>query len=100
LLISCLGDKDEPKIDFGEAVPLVDGDCFLVCTDGLWAYFSDEELGRVLKEFAVRAAAEILINSARERAKGRGDNLSLAIVRLRQLAEEKPLPLWKRPIGK
>ncbi|MCX8086585.1 MAG: serine/threonine-protein phosphatase [Rhodocyclaceae bacterium] len=100
LLISCLGDKDEPKIDFGEAVPLVDGDCFLVCTDGLWAYFSDEELGRVLMEFPVRQAAEILVNTVRSRAQGRGDNLSLAIVRLKQLEEEKPLPLWKRPLGK
>lgn len=100
LLISCLGDKDDPKIDFGAAAPLVDGDCFLLCSDGLWAYFGDEELGRVLREFPVRQAAEILINSARDRAQGRGDNVSLAIVRLKQQEDEKPLPLWKRPLGR
>lgn len=96
LLISCLGDNDPPKIDFGCTAPLMDGDCFLLCSDGLWAYFSDEELGKILKEFPVRQAAEILINSARDRAKGRGDNVSLALVRLKQLEEEKAPPPWKR----
>jgi serine/threonine protein phosphatase PrpC len=101
ILISCLGDNDPPRIDFGEAVPLAAGDAFLLCSDGLWAYFTDEELGRVLKEFPPRQAAEILINTARQRAQGRGDNCSLAIVRLKE--QEKPaessLPLWKRPPG-
>jgi serine/threonine protein phosphatase PrpC len=97
LLISCLGDNDPPKVDFGETVPLAGGDCFLLCSDGLWAYFSDEELGKVLNEFPVRQAAEILINSARDRAKGRGDNCSLAIVKLKALEDEKPAPLWKQP---
>lgn len=100
LLISCLGDNDAPKIDFGTTAPLQGGDCFLLCSDGLWAYFSDDELGRVLHEFPVRQAAEILINSARERAKGRGDNCSLAIVRLKSIEPEKPEPLWKKSAAK
>jgi serine/threonine protein phosphatase PrpC len=87
LLISCLGDNDAPKIDIGSSAPLVGGDCFLLCSDGLWAYFSDDELGRVLNEFPVRQAAEVLINTARDRAKGRGDNCSLAIVRLKTVEE-------------
>jgi len=99
LLISCLGDNDPPKIDFGASAPLVGGDCFLLCSDGLWAYFADDELGRVLAEFPVRQAAEILINTARDRAKGRGDNCSLAIVRLKEIEEEKPAPLWKQRPG-
>lgn len=97
LLISCLGDNEAPKIDFGTTAPLVGGDCFILCSDGLWAYFSDDELGRVLHEFPVRQAAEILINSARDRAKGRGDNCSLAIVRLKEIEPVKPELLWKQP---
>jgi len=96
LLISCLGDKDAPKIDFGKAVPLVGGDCFLLCSDGLWAYFTDDEIGRVLHEFPVRQAAEILINSARDRAQGRGDNCTLAIVRLKEIEAPKAVPQWKK----
>ena len=96
LLISCLGDNDPPKIDCGESAPLQDGDCFLLCSDGLWAYFPDDELGRVLHEFPARQAAEILINSARDRAQGRGDNCSLAIIKLKALEPEKAVPLWKQ----
>ncbi len=100
LLISCLGDTDAPRIEFGSAAPMFDGDCFLLCTDGLWGCFTDQELGRVLGEFPVRQAAEILVNTARERAKGRGDNVSLAIVRLKSIVEEKVVPPWKRSVAK
>jgi PPM family protein phosphatase len=96
LLISCLGDNDAPKIDFGKTMPLVGGDCFLLCSDGLWAYFTDDEIGRVLNEFPVRQAAEILINSARDRAQGRGDNCTLAIVRLKEIEAPKAAPQWKK----
>jgi len=100
LLISCLGDEAAPQIDIGQAVPLAEGDCFLLCSDGLWAYFSNEELARVLTEFPVRQAAEILINTARERGQGHGDNCTLAIVRLRSISEERPVPPWRRrPAG-
>lgn len=88
ILISCLGDKEVPVIDCRESAPLQAGDCFLLCSDGLWAYFPDDELGRVLRDFPPRKAAELLINTARARARGRGDNCSLAIVRLK--AAEKP----------
>lgn len=100
LLISCLGDADAPKIEFGNASPLCDGDCFLLCSDGLWAHFSDQELGRVLSEFPVRQAAEILVNTARERAQGHGDNCSFAIVCLKSIVEERPVPPWKRSVAK
>ncbi|MBU1237613.1 MAG: protein phosphatase 2C domain-containing protein [Gammaproteobacteria bacterium] len=94
ILISCLGDRDAPRIEYGKAQPLVAGDCFLLCTDGLWAYFSDIELGRVLREKPPRQAAEWLIDAARSRAEGRGDNCSLAIVRLKEV--DKPPPLGRR----
>lgn len=87
ILLSCLGDHEPPKVDVGESSPLVAGDAFLICSDGLWAYFSDEELGRALNEFPARQAAETLINTARSRARGRGDNCSLAIIRVREGAK-------------
>lgn len=96
LLISCLGDENPPQIEFGSAVPLAEGDSFLLCTDGLWAYFSDQELGRVLAEHAPREAAELLVQAARERAAGRGDNVSFVILRVKYVAEERPVPPWRR----
>lgn len=81
VLLTSLGDKDDPKIDVGQA-EVQPGDNFLLCSDGLWAYFSDAEIGGVLAAFPAREAAEILINRARQRCQGEGDNCSLAILRL------------------
>lgn len=59
------------------------GDAFLLCSDGLWKYFSDAELGAAIAMNSPRDASEMLINKARERAAGtNADNCSLAIVRL------------------
>jgi len=82
LLVSCLGQLEPPQIAYGETAPLVAGDCFLLCSDGLWAHFSDDELGCILAQDGPRAAAEILIGQARERGEGAGDNISVVIVRL------------------
>lgn len=95
VLVSCLGDKEAPRIEYGQTAPLVAGDCFLLCSDGLWAYFSDAELGRVLKEMAPRQAAEWLVDAARKRAEGHGDNISLAIVRFKEV-EKPPMSFGKR----
>ncbi|MBS3935693.1 MAG: serine/threonine-protein phosphatase [Sulfuritalea sp.] len=96
LLVSCLGDLDAPQIETGFISPLSDGDCFLLCSDGLWAYFADEELARLLDEHSLRKAAELLVGAARERAQGRGDNCTLAIARVRSIVEERPVLPWRR----
>ncbi len=90
VLTSCLGDREPPRIEFGNTAPLVAGDVFLLCSDGLWAYFTDAELGRTLMELPPRQAAQTLIDTARIRARGHGDNCSLAIVRLAADPGRKP----------
>ena len=82
ILVSALGINKKPKVEIGEDHILTVGDAFLLASDGLWAYFTDEELADVLTAMAPREASEQLISLARERAEGRGDNLSLAIVKL------------------
>ncbi len=82
VLLSCLGSERPPKTSLGRVTPLVAGDSFLLCSDGLWAYFSDREFGTAISSFPAREAAELLIKHARERAAGGGDNISLAIVKL------------------
>ena len=82
LLLSCLGAEREPRIDSGGTPALQAGDAFIICSDGLWAYFSDEELGKTLNDLDARAAARSLIDAARERAQGMGDNISLAIIKV------------------
>jgi PPM family protein phosphatase len=81
-LVSCLGAKDAPKVEVGSASDLRAGDAFLLCTDGVWAHLGEAEIGQVLAGLAPRQAAEKMIDAARVRAKGNGDNASLVIVKL------------------
>jgi len=98
VLLTSLGGSEEPKFDYGEATDVADGDSFVLCSDGLWAYFSDAELGGVIAAFSAREASETLINRARERGQGTGDNCSLAIVKFKEKPAEKPkLPPGFKP---
>ena len=82
ILVTSLGGGEAPLINFGEAEDLLAGDAFLLCSDGLWGYFSDDELGGVVAAFSAREACDTLINRARARAKGEGDNISVVILKL------------------
>jgi len=82
ILITSLGGNEVPKIDFGETDDLQAGDSFLLCSDGLWGYFSDAELGGVIAAYSAREASDILISRARERAQGEGDNVSVVVLKL------------------
>jgi serine/threonine protein phosphatase PrpC len=65
------------------------GDSFLLCTDGLWHYFSDVELGAAIAVNSPRQASEMLINKARERGAGAdADNCTMAIIKLVALPKE------------
>lgn len=82
LLLSCLGAEKDPRVDFGCEAAIEPGDCFVLCSDGLWGLVSDEELGLALNELDARSAARVLINTARSRGEGVGDNISLAIIKV------------------
>ena len=88
ILVTSLGGGEDPKIDLGEAQDLQAGDSFLLCSDGLWGYFSDAELGDAVHRFSAREASERLISEARRRAKGEGDNISVAILKLAEASAE------------
>ena len=90
ILITSLGGNEVPRIDFGETADLQAGDSFLLCSDGLWGYFSDAELASVVAAYSAREASEMLIGRARTRAQGEGDNVSLAILKLVDAPAKKP----------
>ena len=97
ILITSLGGQEAPKIDYGMAEDLQGGDSFLLCSDGLWGYFSDAELGQVLARHSARESCDILITQARQRAGGEGDNVSVAILKLVEIdVPAKPPALAKR----
>ncbi len=82
LLTGCLGTHAEPPVTLWHIPKLEFGDAIIACSDGLWHYFSDKEMGAIVHALPPREAGEMLINKARQRARGGGDNLSLALVRV------------------
>jgi PPM family protein phosphatase len=82
ILMGCLGADDDPPAELHSISKLRPGDILMACSDGVWHYFSPNELGSVLSSLSPREATEFLIEKARARAHGGGDNLSLVIVKL------------------
>jgi serine/threonine protein phosphatase PrpC len=85
ILMGCLGGEEEPPTDLHHIPQLRPGDTLLACSDGVWHYFNPDELGSVLSSLSPREATEFLIEKARQRGHGGGDNLSLLIVKLEPL---------------
>lgn len=85
ILMGCLGTEEEPPVTTHFIPKLRAGDILLTCSDGVWHYFSSAEIGSVLASLSAREATEFLIDKARSRAQGGGDNLSLIVVKLEPL---------------
>lgn len=82
LLTGCLGTQEDPPMSERVIDRMDIGDSLIACSDGLWHYFTPRELGEVLNALPPREAVEMLVDKARTRARGGGDNLSLAVVRM------------------
>ncbi len=93
ILVGCLGTESDPPIATHAISQLLPGDVLLSCSDGVWHYFSPSELASVVDSLTPREATEFLIDKARMRARGGGDNLSLAIVKIEALPEQSVKPL-------
>ena len=99
ILVGCLGTESDPPLTTHLIPQLQPGDVLLACSDGVWHYFSPSELASVVESLSPREATEFLIDKARMRARGGGDNLSLVIVKVEALADEPPAPLKAFPIN-
>jgi len=86
LLTGCLGTHQDPPLAIWAVGRLDPGDTLLACSDGLWHYFTPKELGAIVHGLPPREASEMLVTKARQRARGGGDNLSLALLRIDSLA--------------
>ena len=82
LLTGCLGTSNDPPLTLWHIQRVAIGDTLLACSDGLWHYFTSKELGQIVHALPPREASEMLIGKARQRARGSGDNLSLALVHI------------------
>jgi serine/threonine protein phosphatase PrpC len=85
ILMGCLGAEEAPPIAQHYIQKLQPDDVLIACSDGVWHYFSSSEMGSAVSMLSPREATEFLIQKARTRARGVGDNLSLVIVKLEVL---------------
>lgn len=85
ILMGCLGTETEPPVDIHFIPRLRAGDALIACSDGVWHYFNDQEIADTLSRLPAREAAESLIDKARGRAMGSGDNLSMVVIKLEPL---------------
>lgn len=85
ILMGCLGTEEAPPVSQHYIPHLGPGDSLIACSDGVWHYFSPSEMGSALSMLSPREATEFLIQKARSRAHGSGDNLSLVIVKFEPL---------------
>jgi serine/threonine protein phosphatase PrpC len=91
LLSNVLGNAQKaPFVTLGHHEGLKPGDAFLLCSDGLWQWFADQELAAAVARNTPRQASEKLINKAMERASGKGDNCTMAIIKLAAQPKETP----------
>ncbi|HBE29606.1 MAG TPA: Stp1/IreP family PP2C-type Ser/Thr phosphatase [Ktedonobacter sp.] len=79
IITRCLGTKTEVEVDiFSEKVQ--EGDLLVLCTDGLSAVVTDEELGAILQQFQPQDSAYQLIERANEQ--GGPDNITAIVVQV------------------
>jgi serine/threonine protein phosphatase PrpC len=81
ILLTSLGGSGQPRVDFDGVEDIQPGDSFLLCSDGLWGYFDNEELGALITTGSAREVSNTLIQLARARGKGKGDNISMALLK-------------------
>ena len=81
-MFSSLGGPEAPQIATGSIGDVRARDTVLLCSDGLWAYFHPGEMADLIAYRDLTEACDRLIGLARRRAKGAGDNLSVAMIRL------------------
>ncbi len=83
MLTSALGMTTVPRYTLSELKTPLAGDSFLIASDGLWGYFKTSELEHILSTMSAKTASQLLIEVARERAHGQGDNVSLVVINLK-----------------
>ena len=80
-LFTSLGGPEDPQIAYDSMDRLEPGDMMLLASDGLWAYFRNRELAVIADYRGLTEACDRLVGLARRRAKGNGDNITVAMVR-------------------
>jgi protein phosphatase len=89
VITRAIGAMDDPMLDIAHG-RIQPGDRFLICSDGLTAHVSDEEIGDMLGTRSAQEACKSLIDLTLER--GATDNVTVVIIQFRANAVGKADP--------
>ncbi len=76
ILFTCLGSPTKPVFDVTGPVTLQQGDKLMLCSDGLWASLSDEDIAYHLGHKPVSEAVPDLVEKALHKAGDSSDNVT------------------------
>ncbi len=77
VVTQALGNREQVNVHVSEPVPLVLGDTFLLCSDGLHDTLEDTRLADLLKQKPSQAAAALVLAAIEAKA---GDNITAVVV--------------------
>jgi len=80
VITRCLGPEPAVEVDIEGPLPVLPGDVYLLCSDGLTGLVSDEEIGMIGRTLAPADACRLLVNLANLR--GGTDNITVIIARV------------------
>lgn len=104
IITRSLGPEKEVSIDIEGPMPILSGDAFLLCSDGLSNQITDPEMGAIVRELPPAQAVRLLIDLANLR--GGPDNITAIVGRVGELpanvvpyqveefSDEPPGPGW------
>jgi serine/threonine protein phosphatase PrpC len=78
-----LGPDETTQVDIEGPYPVIPGDIYLLCSDGLTNHVNDSEIGMIAGELSAGDACRLLVNLANLR--GGSDNISVVIVKVGDL---------------
>jgi serine/threonine protein phosphatase PrpC len=91
-LLKCVGGPQKPSISLSEETPLQRGDTLLLCSDGVWEAFAENELAGYLNDDSLDEGIEEMLIEAERRRRDACDNMSAVCLRWRDHAP-RTLPL-------
>src|SRR5487761_198684 len=80
IITRSLGPAPHVEVDLEGPWPVMAGDTFLLCSDGLSGQVSDDEIGAILGAFSPEEAVHVLVDLANVR--GGPDNISVIVARV------------------
>jgi protein phosphatase len=80
-----LGPMPDVRVDVEGPHPIMPGDVFVLCSDGLTGHVSDAEIGMITRHLPPADASRFLVHIANLR--GGSDNITVVIVRVGQVPE-------------